>query len=144
MFLSAQIVLTIVILGYSAVPVLADLNRTHATNPLWIPHARYHVVWQVCSYVGIGLVSLWQLWTPGPDQIARAHLAAALALCIYVGFFTAAATMPIYRGSLADPNGIPPLRFTAFGRKRTVDLNVLVFSVILGILAVGWTLVACS
>lgn len=144
MFLAAQIMLTIAILGYSAVPVLADFNRTHATNPLWVPHARYHVVWQVCSYVGIGAISMWLLWAAGPEQTARAHLVAALALSIYVGFFAAASSMKLYGGSLADPNGIPPLRFHAFGEARTVDLNVLTFSLVLIILAIGWSLLVAA
>lgn len=144
MSLASQILLTVAILGYSAVPVGADFNRTHATNPLWVPHARYHVVWQVCSYVGVGAISMWLLWAPGPDQVARAHLVAALATCIYAGFFTAAFTMPIYGGSLADPNGIPPLRFHAFGQKRRIDLNVLTFSVMVIVLATGWILLATS
>jgi hypothetical protein len=47
----ARILLTVVTAGYAVAPLIADLNSTHATNPLWTPHARFHVVWQVlrCS-----------------------------------------------------------------------------------------------
>jgi hypothetical protein len=37
--LSAKILLTPVMLGYSHIPVLADFNKTRATNRLWTPHA---------------------------------------------------------------------------------------------------------
>jgi hypothetical protein len=144
MFLAAQILLTTVILGYTAVPVLADFNRTHATNPLWIAHARYHVVWQVCSYLGVGAVSMWLLWAPGPERAARSLVVVLLALCIYAGFFAAAASMRLYGGSLADPNGIPPLRFHALGTDRILDLNVLVFTLILVVLAIAGSLLAAA
>ena len=38
--LIARILLTLATLGYGFVPVLADFNKTHATNPKWTPHAR--------------------------------------------------------------------------------------------------------
>jgi hypothetical protein len=31
----ARLLLTLVTLGYSLIPVLADFNKTHATNPSW-------------------------------------------------------------------------------------------------------------
>ena len=63
--LVAQVLLTLVTLGYSAVPTLADFNKTHATNPLWTPHARFHVVWQVSSYIGLAAIALALIWWPG-------------------------------------------------------------------------------
>ena len=47
--LLAKILLTIATLGYGLVTIKADFNATHATNPLWTPHARFHVVWQVLT-----------------------------------------------------------------------------------------------
>jgi hypothetical protein len=45
MLLAIKILLTIATLGYSAIPGIFDSNNTHATNPSWTGHARYHVVW---------------------------------------------------------------------------------------------------
>ena len=42
--LLARILLTVVTLAYGFATVLADFNKTHATNPKWTPHARFHVV----------------------------------------------------------------------------------------------------
>lgn len=141
MFTTSLVILTIVILGYSLIPVLADFNQTHATNPLWTGHARYHVVWQVCSYVGIGIISLGLLWIPGDGQQLRAHLVAALALCIYGGFFTAAATMRLYDGKLNDTNGWPSI---ALPGGRSIDRNLAVFIPVTVLLFTGWALLAAS
>jgi hypothetical protein len=45
--LLSRILLTFSAIGYGFVTIKADFNQTHATNPLWTPHARFHVVWQV-------------------------------------------------------------------------------------------------
>ncbi len=58
MLLLAKLLLTLTVLGYAAVTLKADFNATHATNPKWTPHARFHLVWQVLSYSGVGLVAL--------------------------------------------------------------------------------------
>ena len=58
--------------------VVADFNKTHATNPKWTPHARFHVVWQISSYVGFGLLALALIWWPGPLALERLYLVAAL------------------------------------------------------------------
>jgi len=138
--LVARILLTLNTLGYSLVPAIADFNRTHATNPLWTPHARFHVVWQVLSYIGIGLISLWLIWTAGP--VAKLWLAVALAAAMYAGFFATVFAMPRFGGSVADPNGVPPLATVNLGGKPLVlDANVTVFSVQVALLVVAVALI---
>jgi hypothetical protein len=85
MLMTARILLTLAALGFSAITIFADLNKTHAANPLWTPHARFHVVWQVLSYSGIALVTLYLIWAGGPTQMERLYIAAALALAVYAG-----------------------------------------------------------
>jgi hypothetical protein len=108
--LIARILLSLATLGYAAVTILADFNRTHATNPKWTPHARFHVVWQISSYIGVGLIALGLIWTPGPLTVERLYLAGALAAAVYVGFFAALLTMPIYGGAAYDTNGYQPFK----------------------------------
>ena len=122
-----RVLMTVVTLGYSLVPTLADLNWTHATNPLWTGHARYHVVWQVSSYILIAALGLYLIWTPGPTADERFLIATGIAVAVYGGFFTALGTMGAYEGQLADTNGVPSV--TIFG--VTIDLNVLVFVVLI-------------
>jgi len=138
--LVARILLTLNTLGYSLVPAIADFNRTHATNPLWTPHARFHVVWQVLSYIGIGLISLWLIWTAGPA--AKLWLAVALAAAMYAGFFATVFAMPRFGGSVADPNGVPPIATVNLGGKPLVlDANVTVFCVQVVLLVIAVALI---
>jgi hypothetical protein len=67
MLLTIKLLLTIATLGYSAIPGIFDSNNTHATNPSWTGHARYHVVWQVSSYVYVAVVMLYLIWTAGAE-----------------------------------------------------------------------------
>jgi hypothetical protein len=131
--LSAKILLTLVTLGYSLIPALADFNKTHATNPLWTPHARFHVVWQVSSYIGVALVSLWLIWSPGEMGVERGWLATALAASMYAGFFSAVLSKKLYGGSDYDINGYRP--FHLFGWE--FDANISTFIVIIALLAIA-------
>lgn len=134
--LVARVLLTLNTLGYSLGPAIADFNRTHATNPSWTPHARFHVVWQVLSYLGIGLISLWLIWTAGP--VAKLWLAVALAAAMYAGFFATVFAMPRFGGSVADANGVPPLATVKLGgTPLKLDTNVTVFCVQVALLAIA-------
>src|ERR1043166_4207526 len=102
--LIARILLSLVTIGYGGITILADINKTHATNPAWTPHARFHVVWQVASYAGFGLLALGLIWAPGPSPVAPLYLAAAFAAAVYGGFFVALFPLRLYRrGPLRPP-----------------------------------------
>ena len=134
--IAAQALLTLVTLGYSAIPMLADFNRTHATNPSWTPHARFHVVWQVSSYLGLGAISLALIWWPGSLAIERLWLATGLAVAIYGGFYAALFSMKLYGGTNYDENGYPPAYKTILGKRIGFDANITVFT-IMALLVVG-------
>ncbi len=131
--LAARILLTIATLGYSAIPAMFDLNKTHATNPVWVGHARFHVVWQVSSYVGIALIALYLIWSPGADPIWRLWLAAGLAASAYVGFFCANFTKGIYGGATYDTNGVLPIRVN----RLSFEVNTTLFTVTTVVLLAG-------
>jgi len=135
--LLARIGLTLVTLGYSALTVKADFNKTHATNPLWTGHARFHVVWQITSYLGFGLIALWLIWLPGPQAQERLYLASAFAAVVFGGFFTALLSMPLYGGRAYDDNGYLP--FAVAG--TSWDANVAAFSLLTMVLLVSVALV---
>jgi hypothetical protein len=134
--LLARILLTLVTLGYSLGTVLADFNQTHATNPKWTPHARFHVVWQILSYVGFGLLALALIWWPGPDAIARLYLVALMGAIVYLAFFVALFAMPVYGGAAYDDNGYLPFAAPLPIIARRWDVNITVFCV-LTVLLVG-------
>ena len=138
--LIARALLTLNALGYSLGPAIADFNKTHATNPLWTPHARFHVVWQVLSYCGIGLIALALIWIAGPPM--KLWLAAALAVAMYAGFFATLFSMPRFGGSVADTNGVPPIATVQLGGKPlALDTNVTVFCVQVVLLLVAMLLI---
>jgi hypothetical protein len=141
--LTARILLALVTIGYGVLTVKADFNRTHATNPAWTPHARFHVVWQITSYVGFGLIAQALIWVPGPYVVERLYLAAAFAAVVYGAFFITLAAMPLFGGSTFDQNGYQPFTLR-IGRPRLMDVNVAVFSIFTALLIVGAALIGRS
>lgn len=142
MLLTARIILTLAALGYSFITIVADLNKTHAANPLWTPHARFHLVWQVLSYSGLALISFYLIWAGGPLPTERLYLAAAMAVAVYGGFFGAVFTRPMFGGGLYDKNGYLP--FKAPIGPWQWDVNVTIFTVTSMILIVGIVAVVAS
>ena len=128
MLLAIKILLTIATLGYSAVPTFFDFNESHATNPSWTGHARYHVIWQVMSYDYVALIALFLIWTAGTNT-NLIWIAAFLALAAYGGFWTAYLARPRYQGILVDEvNGVPPFQWNIFGNQFETDANVTLFT----------------
>lgn len=137
----ASILITVAVVGYAAVPIVADFNATHATNPKWMPHARFHVVWQVLSYSGVGLIALALIWAPGPLPAARLYLAAALSAAIYISFFVTLSSMKLFGGREYDDNGIQPWVVPVGSRRLAFDANVTTFSIVSVILLAGVLLI---
>src|SRR6202043_1166382 len=135
--LLSRILLTLAAIGYGFVTIKADFNRTHATNPLWTPHARFHVVWQILSYVGFGLIAFVLIWAPGPLYVERLYLVCAFGLVVYSSFFITFLTMPIYGGKAYDENGYPPFAVHVFGKKLLLDVNATAFSIFFVVLIAG-------
>jgi hypothetical protein len=142
--LAARVLLTLTTAGYSLGTVLADFNRTHATNPKWTPHARFHVVWQICSYVGFGLLALALLWWPGPYTDQRLILVAVMSAIVYAAFFVTALAMPIYGGGAYDDNGYQPFAAPVPFFAKRWDMNITVFCVQIVLLAAGSLAVAAA
>jgi hypothetical protein len=136
--LIAKVLLSLVTFGYGLITVKADFNKTHATNPLWTGHARFHVVWQITSYAGFGLIALGLIWMPGSLALERLYLAVAFAAVVYGAFFITLAVMPLYGGRAYDANGYQP--FTLAGMK--LDANVTVFSIMTIVLLITVALAA--
>jgi hypothetical protein len=135
--LLARILFTLMTAGYAFATIIADFNKTHATNPAWTPHARFHVVWQICSYVGFGLMALALIWWPGPLAIERLYLAAAMGLIVYAAFFTALIAMPLYGGAAYDDNGYQPFPAPVPLFAKAWDVNITVFCIQAAILIAG-------
>ena len=136
-YLVARVLFTLTTIGWGVLTVFADFNKTHATNPKWLPHARFHVVWQISSYVGFGLLALALIWWPGPLAVERLYLAALMSAIVYAAFFVALFAMPVYGGAAYDKNGYQPFKapLPLFAKKW--DVNVTAFSIQLVLLGAG-------
>lgn len=137
--LLSRSLLTLAAIGYGFLTIKADFNRTHATNPKWTPHARFHVVWQVTSYTGIAIIALCLIWLNGPLPTQRLLLAGALGVVIYGAFFVAMFARKLFGGALFDQNGYPPFRSPV--GPWLWDVNVTAFSALSTILVIGIVLV---
>lgn len=137
MLLTAKILLTAATLGYSAIPAFFDSNPTHATNPSFPGHARFHVVWQVSSYVYVALLALYLIWTAGTDTWPL-WIAAILAGSAYLGFWSAVAFRPVYGGKLvSEVNPVPAFNWNIAGLKFQTDANVTIFTPAVLVLLAG-------
>ncbi|HEY4980546.1 MAG TPA: DUF6640 family protein [Pseudolabrys sp.] len=135
--LLARILFTLMTAGWAFATVIADFNKTHATNPKWTGHARFHVVWQICSYVGFGLLALALIWWPGAYAVERLYLVAIMGGIVYAAFFVAVFAMPIYGGAAYDDNGYQPFAAPVPLISKTWDVNITAFCIQVAILAAG-------
>jgi hypothetical protein len=121
----ARVILSIVAAMQGVASCAVELNRTHATNPLWPGHARFHVVWQSCTALLAAAVEVALIWWAGPEMRSRFYLAAILIAVPMVGFAFAAFFRPLYSGTLRDANGVPPLRARILSRAFELEGNVI-------------------
>ncbi len=135
--LVARILFTLTTAGWAVLTIFADFNKTHATNPKWTPHARFHVVWQISSYIGFGLIAFALTWWPGQLAFERLYLVALMSVAVYGAFFAALIAMPIYGGAAYDKNGYKPFKAPIPIISKTWDANITAFSVQLILLTGG-------
>lgn len=135
--LLARVLFTLMTAGYAFATIIADFNNTHATNPKWTGHARFHVVWQINSYIGLGLLALALIWWPGPFALERLYLVALLGAIVYGAFFAAVFAMPIYGGAAYDDNGYQPFAAPVPLFAKRWDVNITAFGIQVFILAAG-------
>jgi 4-hydroxybenzoate polyprenyltransferase len=138
--LVARILLSVICASQGLGTLIIDLNRTHATNPRWAQHARFHLVWQTITVFILSAIEVAIVWWPGPNMDQRFYLAIALTGVPMLGFLGAYIGRKVYDGALSDPNSIPPAHIRVFGRNVRVDLNLAVELVALLMLFVTFAL----
>ena len=95
-----RILMTMTALALMIGPAIADFNKTHVTNPLWPPHARFHIVWQVITNSSINLLMLFLLWKPMVEPYnLQLVLVALVQAAILFPLFVTTALMPIFDGT---------------------------------------------
>lgn len=120
----ARFLLAALCLLQGSATLAIDLGKTHASNPAWTGHARFHVVWQSTTVSLLAILEIVLVSAPGPFEEPRFHLGAVLAALPMLGFFIALINRSLYGGALTDENGTPPLALKIIGATRRVDLNL--------------------
>ncbi|NIB44996.1 hypothetical protein HBA55_35785 [Pseudomaricurvus alkylphenolicus] len=136
-FFTVRVLLSIALFGCTIIPMLADFNKTHATNPLWTGHARYHVVWQCISYGWLGIFALYLLWFYESESVLPLYITAIICASIYGGFFMALMFKSLYGGKTYDENGYLPIAFNIGGKTLYINQNITAFSVMVAVLSVA-------
>ena len=127
--LLASLLISLVALATAVGPMRADFNATHATNPLWTPHARFHMVWQVLSQAGVSILILYLLW--GANFPGHAWIAVIMNFNWGLTFYLTLFNMKRFAGALSDVNGIPPFKFNIGGQIRTIDTNLFLATILM-------------
>jgi hypothetical protein len=128
--LLARLLITAATLAYGVGPFIMDMNKTHLVHPAWPGHARFHLFWAASSQLAVAGVALWLLWAAGEPELQHCRLAAYLGLAMNSGFFAALVFRKYFRGTLHDPQGIPPIA-------GKIDGNILAVLAIVALLIGG-------
>ena len=107
MELLGLLIMTLAILMYGLIPIFADFNSSHATNPYWSPHARFHVVTQVLTTSAIALVALVLIWIPSSNRALLVCISVIMSSCVLGGFFLSTLFKSFYGGELSDKKKRP-------------------------------------
>ena len=129
-----RVLLSVSALGAAIGAYVADWNETHIFNPLWPPHAKFHNAQTMLLGTGLGVLTLYFLWSKrwrGARGLEVGTILAALYWLTQAGsllFPGTALTDPEFADRVPRIGGVFPL-------------NQLVIEVVfLGLVAVGFVL----
>jgi len=131
--LIVRILLTLVCFEFFG-PAVRDYNHTHALNPDWVGHARFHLIWQLAFMVLSGLANLWLIWGRRPRDNRDLWLSVLWQSSNLGAFWIACLLVPVYGGVIT----LPDTHVYIFG----IDENIVVFTVLSIVLAAAAVLLA--
>ncbi len=124
-----QLLMSVALLILALMPSIFDFNLSHVLHPDWPGHARFHLVWSIGVLFFNAVLGLYFIWFYRSDQRFGARVAGILGLGPLAAFFTSAATMRHYGGTLHDAGGVP--------RWIGLDPNLIGFAATAVVLCVG-------
>ena len=125
-FFIVKILLTMISIGFGTITPLIDFNESHATNPLWTGHARFHLVWQVNAMILTALLCLILLWFF--DSFFNILIVVLLNYLWIFSFFATSVGIKLFDGEFNDINGVPPILGNFFGKSYEIDRNIQAIS----------------
>ena len=144
MLITARILLTLAALGFSAITIVADLNKLTPPIRCGRRMRAFTSCGRSCPIRAFGLIALYLIWAGGPMQTERLYLAAALAVAVYGAFFGAVFSRPVYGGGLFDANGYPSFQAPIGPKTWLWDVNVMIFTLTSVIFLAGIVAVVAS
>jgi hypothetical protein len=118
---TAQLLLSLTAFEFFG-PIVRDYNATHALNPAWVGHARFHLIW-LLGFMGMsGIANLYLVWVRRPFDVRNLWLSFAWQACNLGGFWIAVVLAPAYGGAVT----VPETHVYIFG----LDENVVVFTIL--------------
>ena len=118
----SKVLLTLMCVGFGTLTPLIDFNESHATNPLWTGHARFHLVWQVNAMIitaSLSIVLLWFFYS------ITNHLLVILLNYLWIfSFYATVFGLKLFDGELNDINGVPPVFIKILGKDFEIDRNI--------------------
>jgi len=124
--------LTFVLVGGALSAFLFDWNASHVFNPLWQPHARYHIAVNIFFFTGVASVATWLLWRPSREPQVAFAAAALFSLAFWTPFFY----VPLFVPTASYWAGAPGHEPRIAG--MMVYPNLVIFMIFILLTAVGW------
>lgn len=87
----SKALLSLLLIGTSAVSIGVDWNDSHVFHPDWHQHARFHDIVLLAFLCGMSLVSLWLLWRRSQEEFIAIVVSVSVVVCFWGSFFIAAA-----------------------------------------------------
>lgn len=81
---AARLLMSVILLGGSALSFLLDWSPNHLLNPLWHPHARFHGALLLFFVAGVSLTGTWLLWRRSGEP----ELPFKVAIFIVISYWT--------------------------------------------------------
>lgn len=76
---------------YGVLPVFIDtLDPHHLMNPAWPPHARLHLLWQICTGFLISMVATVLFVKATPKTVERVYIGGAIGASLVTAFMVSA------------------------------------------------------